>query len=131
MIVKNLAQVIEENRKVSCPNGGFISYRYLLERDNMGFSMTKTVIPRGDEQHWHYKNHLEACMCVAGSGTLINIETMEEFEIVPDTMYALDKNDSHLFIAHETVTLICVFNPPLIGKEVHKDDGSYSLEGSQ
>jgi len=113
-------------RKVSCPNGGFISYRYLLEEDRMGYSMTKTVIPKGDPQHWHYKSHLESCYCISGHGTLTNLSNGEAFEIGPDTTYVLDKNDDHLFQAHETVTLICVFNPPLQGKETHRPDGTYS-----
>jgi len=117
----------KEALKVNCPNGGFISNRYLLESDNMGFSMTKTVVPKGDEQHWHYKNHLEACFCVAGTGELIDLKTGDSYIIKPNTMYALDKNDDHLFIAHETVTLICAFNPPLKGDEVHKSDGSYEV----
>ena len=40
----------------------------------------------------------------------------------------LDKNDAHYFEAFEEVTLICVFNPPLTGKEVHQEDGSYESE---
>jgi L-ectoine synthase len=40
---------------------GFVSYRYVLARDGMGFSLHKTVIPKGEPLHWHYTNHLEAC----------------------------------------------------------------------
>ena len=127
MLVTNIKQLAKTDRKVSCPDGGFISYRAVLEKDNMGFSMTKTVIPKGDEQHWHYKNHLEACYCVSGRGTLIDLETGLSHEIIPDTFYILNNNDDHLFQAHETVSLICVFNPPLTGKEVHKEDGSYVI----
>lgn len=114
-------------RKINCPNDGFTSYRFLLEEDGMGYTMTKTVIPKGDPQHWHYKDHLESCYCVSGSGTLTNLATGEEHQIGPDTTYVLDKNDDHLFQAHETVTLICVFNPPLRGAEVHRNDGSYDV----
>ena len=51
--------------------------------------------------------------------------TGEEFEILPDTTYVLDKNDPHYFEAHEETVLICTFNPPLTGQEVHQEDGSY------
>ena len=112
-------------RVVKCPNGGFTSNRILLMSDNMGYSMTKTVIEPNGPQFWHYKNHLESCYCVSGKGSLKNTSTGEIFEITPDTTYVLDKNDAHEFTALETVTLICVFNPPLIGQEVHKQDGSY------
>lgn len=116
-------------RVVRCPDGGFISSRLLLESDGMGFSMTSTVIPKGDAQHWHYKHHMEACYCIIGSGTLTDLNTGKEYEVSPGTLYALDGNEPHLFQAHETVILICVFNPPLTGSEVHREDRSYALEG--
>lgn len=124
MIVKNKKEAL----KVECPNGGFTSYRYLLESDNIGFTMTKTVIPAGDTQFWHYKKHYEACMCVSGHGILVDINTGKKHFIEPDVMYALDKNDPHEFRAITDTVLICVFNPPLTGKEIHQEDGSYSSE---
>ena len=39
--------------------------------------------------------------------------------------YVLDDYDPHYFEAHEKTVLICVFNPPLTGKEIHQEDGSY------
>jgi L-ectoine synthase len=125
MIVRNLNDVKKSGKVVECPKGGFISNRFLLENDDMGFSMTKTVIPVNGRQHWHYKNHLEACYCIKGKGILINLETEKDYDIVPDTMYALNNNDDHIFEAIEETVLICVFNPPLKGKEVHQKDGSY------
>lgn len=119
---------LPEERIVHCPKGGFISNRALLASDGMGYSMTKTVIPVGQVNRWHYKNHLESCYCVAGKGLLINETTGEYFSISPDTIYVLDNNDPHTFEALEEVTLICVFNPPLTGREVHQDDGSYALK---
>jgi ParB-like chromosome segregation protein Spo0J len=118
---------LPEDRIVRCPNGGFISNRVLLASDNMGYSLTKTIIPPNGKQHWHYKNHLESCFCISGSGELINLDTGEKFKIEKDTTYVLDKNDNHTFEAFEECVLICVFNPPLVGKEIHKDDGSYEV----
>lgn len=116
---------LQSSRVVHCPKGGFVSNRILLAEDNMGYTMTKTIIKPNGPQYWHYKNHLESCYCVSGKGTLTNKATGEKFEIAPDTTYVLDKHDAHEFEAHETVVLICVFNPPLTGQEVHGDDGSY------
>ena len=117
---------LEKNGRVAeCPNGGFKSYRYLLESDGMGFTVNKTVIPKGEPQRWHYKNHLEACFCVSGGGILKSLETGASFTIAPDTMYVLDKHDEHTFQALEDTVLISVFNPPLVGNEVHGEDGSY------
>jgi L-ectoine synthase len=46
---------------------------------------------------------------------------------VPDTIYALDKNDRHQFEAVEDTILLSIFNPPVKGSEVHKKDGSYEV----
>lgn len=118
---------LDADRVVECPNGGFVSNRILLESDRMGYSMTKTVIPVGRVNRWHYKHHLESCYCVSGKGLLTNETTGEYWAIAPDTTYVLDGNEPHTFEALEEVTLICVFNPPLQGREVHKEDGSYEL----
>lgn len=115
-------------RKVVCPNGGFISYRFLLKKDGMGYSFHKTFIPKGRLQKWHYKYHLESCYCVSGKGRITDLKTMKTFLIVPDTLYALDNHDDHLFQALEDTTLLCVFNPPVVGTEVHQEDGSYKIE---
>ena len=119
---------LQKDRVIECPKGGFVSTRILLDEDNMGYTMTKTVVPVNGKQFWHYKEHLESCYCVKGRGELTNKETGETFEISEDITYVLDKNDAHYFEAFEEVTLICVFNPPLTGKEVHQEDGSYESE---
>lgn len=116
---------LDQSRIVKCKNDGFTSNRILTESDGMGFTMTKTIVHPGIKQYWHYKNHLESCYCVQGEGILINARTTEEHRIVPDTTYVLDNHDPHYFEALETVVLICVFNPPLHGDELHDEDGSY------
>jgi L-ectoine synthase len=128
MKVISLTDIKDTEREVHCPHGGFTSFRFLLAKDGMGFSMHKTVIPRGDAQHWHYKNHLEACYCVAGAGILQNLQTGEKHWIFPDTVYVLDNHDDHNFQAIEDTVLISVFNPPVAGGEVHDADGSYRME---
>lgn len=128
MKIVKISEIKDTDREVHCPNGGFISNRILLESDNMGFSMTKTVIPVGERQFWHYKNHLESCYCVSGRGELTNQKTGEKHIIEPDTTYVLDENDPHYFQAFEEVVLICAFNPPLKNGEVHDKDGSYPIE---
>ena len=132
MKIVKLEKIKNTLREVECPKGGFVSNRILLEEDGMGYSLTKTVIPPKGKQHWHYKNHLETCFCVSGKGRLTwtenqadNAITTYEAYIEPDTTYVLDKHDDHYFEALEETVLICVFNPPLKGREVHQKDGSY------
>lgn len=125
MKVKTIQQIAGTEREVH--GEGFTSYRMILAKDSMGFSVHKTVIPKGDPQHWHYKNHLESCYCISGKGVLTNLSTAEKFNIVPDTIYILDNHDDHTFQAIEDVVLISVFNPPITGNEIHNSDGSYSV----
>jgi len=129
MKIISLGEIKNTKHEVHCPKGGFVSYRFLVEKDNMGFSLHKTCIPTGDVQHWHYKNHLEACYCVAGKGVLTDLATMTAYIIEPDVLYVLDKNDDHTFKALDDVVLLCVFNPPVVGEEVHNEDGEYELKG--
>jgi L-ectoine synthase len=104
---------------------GFKSLRYLLASDNMGFSLHKTIIPKGGPYYWHYKKHFEACFCVSGEGMLYDMVNKRYYSIKPNTTYVLDKNDPHTFEALTDVVLISIFNPPVTGREIHKEDGSY------
>ena len=118
---------LDTERKVNFHAG--ISNRILLKSDNIGFSMTKTIIePSSGKVFQHYKNHFEACYCVSGKATLTNSITNESFLIEADTTYVLDKNDPHYFEAHEQTVLICTFNPPLNGNEIHDSNGSYPID---
>jgi len=125
MKVKKIETERITNPQIFVKGVGFESIRLILESDNMGFGLHKTIIPKGGPYHWHYKNHLEACFCVKGLGKLINLDSKDEFIIEPDSVYILDKNDDHTFEAIEDTILISIFNPPVKGLEVHKEDGSY------
>lgn len=117
---------LPQERIVDCPKGGFRSHRILLAQDGAGYSMTKTVLPPAGRQFWHYKHHIESCYCVSGKALLTNATTGQYWAIGPDTTYVLDNHDPHFFEAIEETVLICVFNPPLTGRELHGDDGAYS-----
>ena len=125
MKVIDVNNLVATEREVRCPKGEFISLRPILAKDGMGFSVHKTIIPKGTIGHWHYKHHLEACYCIEGGGIILNLETREMFEVYPDVIYALDKHDDHQFYAAEDTVLISIFNPPVTGEEVHREDGSY------
>lgn len=127
MKVRTIEDAINTHRHVK--GKGFDSIRLLLADDGMGFSVHKTIIPKGGPYHWHYKHHLEACYCISGSGILHDKETARNIFIQPETIYILDKNDNHEFEAIEDTVLLSIFNPPVIGSEVHGEDGSYSDGG--
>jgi L-ectoine synthase len=123
MIIRKLSEVTNTDRDVAWGNGQ--SRRFLLAQDGMGYSLTDTVIDAGSESLLEYKNHMEACYCIEGEG---EVEDMDGnvYPIVPGTMYALDKHDKHYLRAKTTMRLVCVFTPPLRGKESHALGGGDS-----
>ena len=125
MIVRNIDEIKNSEREVHAENGNWTSRRMLLASDNMGFSFHETLIYENTETLIWYKNHLEAVYCIEGKGEIETTEDGKIYTIEPGVMYALDKNDRHLLRASETMRLICVFNPPLSGEEMHDKDGVY------
>jgi L-ectoine synthase len=119
---------LPDSRKVKFHAG--VSNRILLKSDGMGFSLTRTVIqPAAGKVFQHYKNHHESCTCISGYGVLTCAKTGKEYGIAPGVTYVLDEHDPHFFQAIEETVLICVFNPPLTGNEIHQADGSYAKDG--
>lgn len=117
------------DREVHAPEGQWDSRRMLLKDDGMGFSFHETIIKKGTKTHIHYKNHLEAVYCVGGNGRIEDLKTGRVYDIYDGVMYALNEHDDHnLYGGSEDMRLICVFDPPLSGKEVHDKDGVYPLD---
>ena len=112
---------IDEVKTVEWGNG--LSRRFLLEADGMGYTLTDTLVRAGTKSHLEYRNHLEACYCIEGSGEVIDTEG-NSFPITPGVMYALDKHDPHWLVAspNEDLRLVCMFTPALRGEESHNLD---------
>lgn len=103
------------------------SRRLVLAKERVGFSLHDTVIRAGTETSMWYANHIEAVYCVGGEGELVNDETGETFEIRDGTMYLLDGHEHHTLRAWTDLRMVCVFNPPCTGREVHDENGVYPL----
>ena len=125
MIVRTLDEIIGTDRDVKAETGTWVSRRFLLKKDKMGFSFHETTIFAGTETLIWYKHHLEAVYCVAGEGELEVIETGEKYQISDGTMYALNGHEKHYLRASKDMRLICVFNPPISGREIHDEEGVY------
>ena len=117
MIIRKLDDV----KTVEWGNG--LSRRFLLDADGMGYSVTDTIVRAGTKSHLEYRNHLEACYCIDGSGEVVDM-TGTSFPIERGTLYALDEHDAHFLVAspHEDMRLVCVFSPALRGDERHNLD---------
>jgi len=132
MKIIKIEDLKKKNRVIKCPFGDFVSNRFLLKSDNMGYTITKTIIPKNiTSRKWHYQNHLESCYCISGKAKLINLKTLEEFDIKKDTLYALDNHDAHKLVTEKETVLICVFNPPLKGNETHNKEGVYVTKNNE
>lgn len=127
MIVRNLSDARQSHRRIVSPDGNWESTRLLLKEDHMGFSFHITTIYQGADFQMHYQNHLESVYCIAGEGEVETLADGKKYSIKPGTIYNLDKHDKHVLRAFKEMTMACVFNPPLNGKEVHNAEGAYEL----
>lgn len=123
MIVRTTDEITDTHRDVD--GGSWRSKRIVLADDGVGFSFHETVIPAGTVNVFHYRYHVEAVWLVEGSGVLTNLETGDEYPLRPGTMYLLDQNERHQVTVAETMRMLCVFNPPVTGREVHDESGAY------
>lgn len=126
MIVRKLSDIMNTENDVNAEN--WRSRRLLLKKDGMGFSVHDTIIRAGTETTIWYKNHLEAVYCIEGDGEIEVVQTGDVFPIEAGTIYALNGNEKHyLRGGKKDMRMVCVFNPPVTGRETHDEDGSYKL----
>jgi len=64
---------------------------------------------------------------IEGRATLTDRENDEVHDIVPGTIYLLNGHEQHRLEVEETVRMICVFIPALVGQEIHDEEGAYPL----
>lgn len=126
MIVRNLADAEAGDRRIVSKT--WESVRLLLKDDQMGFSMHVTTIYPGTTTNMWYRNHLEAVLCIEGEGEIETLADGKVYPVFPGMIYALDQHDKHVLRARSALKMVCVFNPPLNGKEVHDEQGAYPLE---
>ncbi|MGG4346573.1 ectoine synthase [Paenibacillus lautus] len=124
MIVKHLEEIVDTKDDIDTKTWN--SRRLLLTKDGMGFSLNDTLIKAGTETLIWYKNHVEAVYCIEGEGE-IEVVGGETYPISPGMMYALDGHEKHYLRARSQMRMVCVFNPPLTGAEVHDEEGTYPL----
>ena len=124
MIVTRLADLLGTERDVRGPV--WASRRFLLAEDGVGFSLTETTVEAGAVQTLWYKHHVEANYVIEGEGEVENLATGEVHPLAPGTMYTLDQHERHRMTAFTRMRIVCVFVPPLTGRESHDADGSYT-----
>ncbi len=125
MIVKTLQTILGSQDAVKADT--WTSRRLLLAKDGVGFSLHDTVMYKGTETFMWYKNHIEAVYCIEGEGELEEVETGTRYTISAGTLYTLNGHEKHIMRPKEDMRMICVFNPPVTGRETHDENGVYPL----
>lgn len=123
MIIRRLDELAGTDRDVD--GGNWTSRRLLLADDGLEYSLHDTVIRAGTVTEMWYRHHLESVYCIEGEGVLEDRETGERHPLGPGTLYVLDLHDRHTVHATTDLRMVCVFTPPVTGREVHLPDGSY------
>ncbi|MFI6577560.1 ectoine synthase [Nocardiopsis sp. NPDC050513] len=125
MIIRSVDDVNGTDRDVK--HGNWRSRRMILAKEGVGFSFHETVLYAGTETTMWYANHVELVHCIEGEAELTNEETGEKHIITPGTLYLLDGHEKHTLRIKEDFRVLCVFNPPVTGREVHDENGVYPL----
>jgi len=125
MIIRHLDEIPGSDREVK--GDGWTSRRLVLANDHVDFSVHDTVIRAGSEHRMWLKNHFESVYCLEGEGEVESVADGERHPIRPGTLYLLDKHDEHVLRATSDMRLLCVFSPPLVGRETHDDQGVFPL----
>jgi L-ectoine synthase len=125
MIVRSLNEIEDTDRDVKTPN--WRSKRIVLAKEAVGFSVHETTMYAGTVNDFWYANHVEAVFVVEGEGELTDKETGQIYQLRPGTLYLLDGHEHHQVRPKTDVRVVCVFNPPVTGREVHDEHGVYPL----
>jgi len=126
MFIRKLSDLFPGKGKIRTPL--WSSHRLLHRDDGMGVTLTDAILEVGLDQVWCYKHHLEAVYCLEGEGVLEDLTTGDRWEILPGTLYALDKHERHRLQVKRRMRVICTFVPPLAGGEMHDAEGSYPTD---
>ncbi|MFD4431256.1 ectoine synthase [Nocardia sp. NPDC058497] len=125
MIVRTTAEITGTDRDVAGP--GWRSKRIVLAGDRVGFSFHETTIEAGTVHEFHYQNHVEAVWLIEGEGSLLDLDNRTVHQLGPGSMYLLDGHERHQVNARTRLRMLCVFNPPVTGREIHDENGVYPL----
>nr|AMY57928.1 L-ectoine synthase C subunit [Streptomyces sp. WS079] len=127
MIVRSFKDIEGTDRHVRAASGTWESKRIVLARERVGFSLHETVLYAGTETSMWYAPHVEAVVCTAGEAELTDPETGITYTITPGTMYLLDGHPRHTLRVRQEFRCLCVFPPPVTGREDHDENGVYPL----
>lgn len=127
MIVRTLDEITDTERDVESENKQWRSKRIVLAKDGVGFSVHETVLQPGTVNDFWYANHIEAVFVTEGEGELYDKDNDVTYQLAPGSIYVLSGNEKHQLRPTTLMKTVCVFNPPVTGREVHDENGVYPL----
>lgn len=130
-VLKTLKEVDASDLNVMWGNGQ--SRRFLVKKDGYSVALANTLGFPNKRSFLEYKNQLESCYYIKGVGRYVWNDGKDEHTFgrnedgVQGTIMVMDKNDPHyMTVEEETSICLSVFQPPIVGHEAHKLDGSGS-----
>ncbi|TCK20043.1 ectoine synthase [Pseudonocardia endophytica] len=127
MIVRTLDEITDTERDVEAENKQWRSKRIVLAKDGVGFSVHETVLQPGTINDFWYANHIEAVFITEGEGELYDKDNDITYQLAPGSIYVLSGNEKHQLRPKTLMKTVCVFTPPVTGREVHDENGVYPL----
>ncbi|MGW3468039.1 ectoine synthase [Saccharopolyspora sp. NPDC000995] len=125
MIVRHLSDIEDTDADIKTEN--WRSKRIVLAKEKVGFSVHETTLYAGTVNDFWYANHIEAVFITEGEGEIEDKATGEVHQLKPGSLYLLNNHDQHQVRPRTTMRTVCVFNPPVTGREVHDENGVYPL----
>lgn len=125
MIVRTLDEITDTDADIKTEN--WRSKRIVLAKENVGFSVHETTLYAGTVNQFWYANHIEAVFVVAGEGEITELDNGTTHQLAPGSLYLLNDHDKHEVRPRTEMRVVCVFNPPVTGREVHDENGVYPL----
>lgn len=115
MLIRHLDQVSNTERDVYGP--AWRSRRLVVAEDGLGYSFHVTVLDEGARLEFEYEDHRETVFCVEGEGRIEDLSAGRTERMTPGTIYSAGIGEPHVITADTSMTLVCVFDPPLTGSE--------------
>ena len=125
MIVRTIDEITDTDADIKSEN--WRSKRIVLAKEGVGFSVHETTLYAGTVNQFWYANHIEAVFIVEGEGEITDLATGETHQLAPGSLYLLNNHDKHEVRPRTEMRTVCVFNPPITGREIHDQDGVYPL----
>jgi L-ectoine synthase len=125
MIVRTINEITDTDADIQTEN--WRSKRIVLAKEQVGFSVHETTLYAGTVNQFWYANHIEAVFIVEGEGEITDLATGETHQLAPGSLYLLNDHDKHEVRPRTEMRTVCVFNPPITGREVHDENGVYPL----